>query len=461
MPIDLLADDYSKPIDLLAEEPSSASFEDLSPEDQAKAMELAKQQIAINHPDMPEWMRDMILKLAPKQKSPLLESAGRAAENVSGYIPAAAGGLLQGASIPIRGVAGLIPTEFTQNLASSPDLTKLFPKAQGQGQEAIQLGSELVGGGGLFGKMMQGIKGASQLARVPGALQNPLALAGVGAIATPGDVTNRALGAGGALALGGAGKAAESILNKAGDKIPAFMRGLTNKSTPEELVKGAQKPHDRLQSTADEMYGQVRQAIKGRDIKIPMEDKFIAQAKEYFPKNKSSVNDLFDRAKKGDYEAIHKIQSSLYKKGTKQLAGDDLVKENEGEEIMDLRDRMNDFLEKNLIKGGNLDVAHVLRQGKKAHAELMNTYYAPNLRKGIGKMVNSELRLVPENPEKLFSQNSKPMKDFLAKHPEVAKHAAGITEKKEAMKALNNLLKAAGGTGGTLYAGKILSDLFK
>jgi hypothetical protein len=461
MPINLLADDSPPLINLLEEEPSSQSFEDLSPEDQTKVMEMTKQQISSQHPNMPDWMRDLMLQLTPKNKSPMLDSAARGISDVANYIPAAAGGVLQGASIPIRGVAGMIPTEFTQKLANSPDLRDLFPQAEGTGQQSVQTAAELLGGGGLFGKLLQGTKGAAALAKIPKMLQTPATLAGAGYLATPGDPMDKSIGAGGALALGGAGSVLGKVAGNMGEKIPPFFKGLASKSTPEELVASVQKPHDRLASTADEFYGQVRQAIKKRDIKVPMQEKFLEQAREYFPKNKSSVNDLFERAKQGDYEAIHKIQSSLYKKGTKQLSGDDLVKENEGEDIIDLRDRMNDFLEKHLLKEGNIDVAHVLRQGKKAHKQIMDTYYAKDLRKGIGKMVNHDLRLVPENPETLFNQNSVPMKAFLDKHPESAKHVAGIKNKKEALKELKNMFGGVAGTGGAMYLTKSVYDLLK
>lgn len=457
MPIDLLAEE---PIDLLAEEPSSQSFDDLSPEDQEKVMEMAKQKISAQHPNMPDWMRDLMLKLTPRDKSPMLESAAKGVTDVTNYIPAAAGGLLQGASIPIRGVAGLIPTEFTQNLANSPDLRDLFPQAQGTGQKSVQMASELLGGGGLFGKLMQGVKGASALARVPQALQNPLALAGAGAIATPGDATNRALGAGGALLLGGAANVAGKVGKKVEDKLPAFLRGLSSKSTPEALVESVQKPHDKLQSTADELYGQVRSAVKKRGIKIPVKDEHLNQIAEILPKTRASKK-LIEKAKSGDYEAVHELQSHLYKKGTKGLASDDIALENQGEEILDLRNKINDDLEHHLIKEGNLDVAHVLRQGKKTYKQIMDTYYPKNLRKGIGKMVQSDLRLVPEKPEKLFSQNSVPMKDFLDKHPEAAKHTQGIKEKEKAIKDLKKIFLSTGIAGGTLSGGKMLHDLFK
>jgi hypothetical protein len=464
MGIDLL-DDGAEGIDLLDEQPKAKSsampdFEDLSPEDQSHVMEMAKQGISKQHPNMPDWLRDAILKLTPTQKSPMLESAARGVSNVTDYIPAIAGGALQGASIPIRGAAGLIPSEFTQNLANSPDLRGLLPQAHGTGQKSAQMAAELLGGGGLFGKIMQGLKGGAALAGVPGALQAPLALGGAGAIATPGDKTDRALGAAGALALGGAGKLAGKIGQKTGEKLPEFMRGLTSKSTPEALVAAAQKPHDVLQNTADELYGQVRSAIGKRDIKIPVNEDYINQAHEILGKTRANRK-LIDAARSGDYEAVHELQSHLWKKGTKGSESQDLALENQGEEILDLRDKINDDLEKHLITEGHADIAHVLKQGKKVFAELKDTYYHKNLPKGIGKLVHPELRKVPKNPENLFDENSVPMKRFLAKHPEVAKHSQGILEKEKALKSLNSIfLKGAGGSAIGL-AGKGLYDLFK
>lgn len=424
-------------------------------------IDIARSQIMQQHPGMPEWLREGLLRMAGTESHPMLESAARGISNVTDYIPAAVGGALQGASIPIRGVASFFPGEFAQNLTNAPDLRGFFPEAQGSGQKSLQMAAELAGGGGVFGKLMQGARSAAQLARIPQALQTPAALGGAGAIATPGDLGDKSVGAGGALALGGLGNVASKVAGKASQNIPAFLRGLTNKSTTQDLVKSVQRPHDILSRTADELYGQVRNAIKSRDIKVPLQKEFLEQAREYFP-NKSSVNELFEKAKNGDYESIHKIQSSLYKKGTKQLAGDDLVKENEGEEIMDLRDRINDALESHLVKEGNLDVAHVLQQAKKTNAELMNTYFPKNLRKGIGKMVHPEFRLVPKNPEELFEEDSVPMREFLQKHPDVAKHTQGIKEKQKAKDLLRKNFIAANlglaGGSGAFYLGKSLRD---
>lgn len=442
-----------------ASQPQSIDLNDRegTPEE---AMDLAKQQIGEERPNMPQWLRDAILQFTPKEKSPLLESAAKGVSDVTNYIPAAAGGLIQGASIPIRGVAGLIPTEFTQRLANSPDLRDLFPQAEGLGQQTAQMASEIAGGGGLIGKLLQGVKGASALAGLPRALQTPASLAATGAIATPGDAENRSLGAAGGLALGTAPAILSKAADKVADKVPAFFRGLTSKSTPESLVKAAQRPHDTLQSTADELYDQVRSKIGENGIKIPVKKEYLDEAYDVLPKTRASRK-LIEKAKSGDYEAVHKLQSHLYKKGTKGKASDDIALENQGEEILDLRDKINDDLERHLLKEGHIDIAHILKQGKKTYSELMDTYFDKNLPKGIGKLVHSEMRLVPDNPEKLFFQNSVPMKKFLEKHPEVAKHSKGIKEKEAAIKDLNKIVNRTAAATGVGLTSKGLYDWLK
>jgi hypothetical protein len=469
MPINLLArqrESLQQPINLLRrnqpqEQETIGSFEDLTSEDQAKVMELTKQKIAEQHPNLPDWMRDLMLKITPKDKSPTLDAASKGITDVTNYIPAAAGGLLQGASIPIRGVASLIPTEFTQNLANSPDLRDLFPKSEGMGQKSVQMAAELAGGGGLFGKLMQGVKGASALARVPKALQSPLALGGAGYLATPGNQTDKALGAAGALALGGAGNLAGKAAGKVGEKIPSFLRGLSSKSTNEDLIQSVLKPHDRLQSTADELYGQVRKAIKKRDIKPQVNPKYLDEIMEYPSMQSKTHKELIQKAKEGDYEALHKIQSSLYKKGTKDTLNPDSVIETRGENILEIRDKINEDLERSLLKEGHIDVAHVLKQGKKAVAQLKSTYFNKHLPKSIGKLVHSETRLIPKEPRKMFDQKSSPMDEFLAKHPDTAKHAKGIREKEDAIKMLNSLFTKGGIAGGLTFGGNSLYDLLK
>jgi hypothetical protein len=182
---------------------------------------------------------------------------------------------------------------------------------------------------------------------------------------------------------------------------------------------------------------------------------------EYPAMNSKTHKELIQKAKDGDYEALHTLQSSLYKKGTKGTLNSDPVIETQGENLLELRNKINDDLERDLLKEGHIDVAHILKQGKKTVAQLKNTYFDKNLPKGIGKLVHPETRLIPDNPEKLFSQNSVPMKRFLEKHPESAKHTQGIKEKEAAFKNLNSLLTKGGIAGVTTIGGKTIYDLLK
>jgi hypothetical protein len=459
-PIKKSSDDLSNDVDLLGQMPSkNVSFYHLSKEDQAKAMGLARQQIAAEHPTMPSWLIDMMLKVTPKDKSPHLERYANAAENSTNFIPVTSGGLLQGVATPFQGVASMIPGKVAQDFANE-DFTSYFPAPRNDDEKMLKGASEVVGSLGPLGKLFGMLKGGTQLARVPKVLQNATALTGTGAIATPGDIGNKAMGAVGALALGGTGKLAAQAGGAISNKVPAFLRGLTNESTSNALVDAVQKPHDVLDNTADKLYGYVRDAIKKRNISVPLNPEYVHQAEEILPKTRASKKLIAD-AKTGDYDAVHDLQSHLYKKGTKGIASDDIALENQGEEIIDLRNKINDDLKNHLIQTGNVDIAHVLEQGKGIYKKLMDTYFNKNLPKGIGKMVHPELRLVPENPENLFSQNSKPMVKFLKEHPEAAQHVQGIKEKEAAKKALASIFGTTAKIGGVGYVGKSLFDLLK
>jgi hypothetical protein len=464
MAIDLLADE-PEGIDLLADsseaKPVGAqkSFYDLSREDQSKALDLARQQISAKYPNLPNWLRDMMLTITPKEESPRLKKFADFAEANTNPIGVMAGGLFKGFETPFQGVASFIPGKVAQDFATA-DPAAYFPAPQNNDETMLQGASEFASSLGPLGKLFGALKGGTQLARVPKALQNAMALAGTGAIATPGDSGDKALGAAGALTLGGAGKLAGQVGSAIGTKIPEFLRGLTNESTAKALTDAVQKPHDLLNNTADKLYGYVKDAINRRGISIPVKPEYIQKAEEILPKTRASKK-LISDATSGDYNAVHDLQSQLYKKGTSGLASDDIALQNQGDEILELRNDINNDIKNHLIKSGHIDIAHVLEQGKGIYKKLMDTYYNKNLPTGIGKMVQSDLRLVPEEPEKLFAQNSKPMDKFLQQHPEAARHVKGIKEKEAAKKALNNIFANTAKIGGVGYVGKSLFDLLK
>jgi hypothetical protein len=466
MGVNLLADDDDSPgINLLADEPAAKpagkpkSYYDLSKEDQAKAMDLAKQQISAQYPNMPNWLRDMMLTITPKDESPRLKKAADFAQANTNFIPVAAGGVLAGVNMPFQGIASMIPGKVAQDYANA-DATSYFPQPQNGDEAALQKVAELGGSLGPLGKMFGMLKSGTELAQVPKFLRNALALTGTGAIATPGDAGDKAMGAAGALALGGAGKVAGQVGSAVGTKLPAFLRGLTNESTAQSIVDSVQKPHDVMSNTAKQLYDYVKGAIKKRGISTPVDPQFISQAEEVLPKTRASKKLISDAAS-GDYEAVHDLQSQLYKKGTAGLASDDIALQNQGDEILDLRSKINDELKNNLMQSGHVDIAHVLEQGKGVYKKLMDTYFNKNLPTGVSKLVQEDLRLVPKDPAAMFEVNSKPMAKFLQQHPETAKHVQGVREKEAAKNALGSIFKKTATVGGSAYLGKSLYDLLK
>jgi len=438
---------------------NSPLFSDLPNEDQENAMSLARQKISQQYPNLPPWVRDMMLSVTPKNKSPRLEAVANEMQKNTNSFPVAAGGLLQGVATPFQGITSFIPGKIAQDFTNE-DFTRYFPQPQNSGENLLQGGAKITGGLGGLGKLFGALKGVSQAAKIPKILQNAVALSGTGALATPGDAYDKTLGGVGALALGGAGRLGTKVVSAGTSKLGELLRGLTNESTPESLVNAVQRPHDILQNTANTLYDYVKDAIKNRGISTPVNSDYLKQAQEILPKTRASKQ-LIKAAESGDYDAVHDLQSHLYRKGTSALSSDDIALQNQGDEILDLRSKINDELKSNLIKSGHLDVAHVLDQAKSTYKNLMDTYFDKNLPKGIQKMVHPGMRLVPENPEQLFMQKSVPMERFLNKHPEVARHVQGIKEKEAAKNALGKILTNTAKVGGIGYVGSSILDLLK
>lgn len=422
-----------------------------------EALELAKKQISSKHPNMPDWLRDAILHITPRERSPLLESAGRGISNVTNIIPAAFGGALQGASVPIRGIASTIPTKITQDFANSPDLRSFFPQPETGLQQGVQTASEFAGGAAPFAKLFGALKGLSQSTKIPKTLQNSVALAGTGYLGTPGDAVDKLVGTAGALGAGALGKVAQ----KSFDKLSPVVRGIFNESSPEAIIESVQKPHDILKREADDFYNKIDETIKKRNIKVNIDPKYLDEILEYPSMDSKVHRELVQKAKDGDYEAVHKLQSSMYKKGTKDISNDDSVVETRGENLLSLRDKLNEEMNKSFLNDNHWDVSYLLGQARKRYSDLQKTYFDKLLPKGIGKLVHQETRLIPENVEALFKQNSVPMKRFLSKHPEIEKHIQGLKDKKEANKILKRLALGTGIAGGGIAGSKTIYDLLK
>lgn len=449
--INLLADDY-----IPSEPAKQKKYSDLSPDDQKKALEIARQNMVAENPGMPRWAQDMVLSLTPKDDHPMLNAIANDMEAGTNFIPVTAGGLLQGVNTPFQGVASFIPGKIAQDYANA-DARSYFPKPKSDVEANLQTMGEFGGALSPLTELFTGLKGASAAAGVPKALQNATAIAGTGAIATPGDAGDKAIGAASGLALGAGGKLAGAVASKTAEKVPAILRGLTNEATNDKLAEAVQKPHDILADKADRLYGYVKNQINKRGISTPVSKEYLKKAERLLSDTKGNSL-LIKNAKSGDYNALHDLQSQLYKKGTKGLASDDPGVNNLGEEMLDLRDSINDDLNDLLVKNGHGDIASSLKQGRSTHRKIKQTYYNKLIPKGIGKLVNQDIREVPKDATKLFDKNSLPVKNFLKEHPEAVEQIKGINEKKDAHKALGGMLTSGAKLGGIGFLGKTLFD---
>lgn len=247
-----------------------------------------------------------------------------------------------------------------------------------------------------------------------------------------------------------------------GAPVSKFGKGVMNvlnQKNPKELAYGIQKAHDVLKSQASDIYDLVKSEVKPRgvnEIKIP--EKIIESAESYLPKTDASKN-LINKAKSGDYESLHKLQSDLGKRGTKHLGSDYAADWDKGEEMLEVKDKIMDSIKNHFNEYGHEDLSKLLDMAKGKWAKLKDVYYS---HPAIAKLVHEESRKVPKNPMNVFSEESKPMQKILNEHPEISE---ALNKHKDAEKFISRLKKTGKvglyGTGGLSLIGAPLYGAYK
>lgn len=288
---------------------------------------------------------------------------------------------------------------------------------------------------------------------IPAALSQ-ISAAGVGgALTTPGDAFNRGFGALMSMAPIGATKALGGILK--------ILPTLSEKIDPKNLVKLVQSGHDVMEKRASDIFNFIKDEVKPRGVnKIDIPKNILDDAKSYLPNTRASSK-LIEDAKEGDYEALHRLQSDLGKRGKKKLSSDLGADTNEGEEILDTRDKILESIKNKFNEYGHNDLSNLLDMGRSQWAKMKDLYYS---RPSLAKMVDKDLRLTPKNPLSVFSEESEPMKKIWEAHPEIPKALKLNEEKKEMMKILKNAGVASvpiASTAGTLASLKYLLGMGK
>lgn len=214
------------------------------------------------------------------------------------------------------------------------------------------------------------------------------------------------------------------LINASGGIGPgmAISGGLARGSvipTKNSLIQSILKPHDALERAAAEKFQHVSGEVSKRgSSNMAINPNEIENLKQYFDKTRQS-NKLLNDAKTGDYDALRKLQSDLYKKGKKNLQSDLETDRMRGAEMLEKRNDINSDISDSLRMQGHHDLADVLDAAKQDYSTLQKIYYNPNLPNALLKMVDKETRKIPENIAQILQEQSKPMNAFKAFHPEL------------------------------------------
>jgi hypothetical protein len=333
-------------------------------------------------------------------------------------LPSFARGAFQSGENIIRGV-GNVPADIAEytgheiNPKSIPGIGQVYPIPRTEfprpqnvnpylGEAAEDVGSLL--GLGAVNKIYQGGKQALNALpyakNIPNFAKNILAGAGTGAAVSP---DNRELGG----VLGGG-------LTAVGEAIPAATNTF-NKLKP-KAFEAIQEGYDTKLKKAGDIFKSVSRIAERKDLNnIPLRQGIIDEIKEFGPKKKSFTR-LIDQIKDGNYEALRKAQSELFKRAEKAKSSDLISEQDLGDKLYDLRDEINESIFTHFTNKGLPKLAERLKRGMSQYKQLIDVYHShPQIAKLVG-----ENRLTPQN-SKVLRENSERMKRLKQEHPEIEK----------------------------------------
>ncbi len=345
-------------------------------------------------------------------------------------LPHAARGFIQGGENLIRGVGNLIPGI---NIPSSH--FNEMPIGNGENnilQQLMGYGGEAASIGGPAMKIAQGTNKALWTFKIPSYLQKILSGSTAGAIVSPDSRKEGAL-------LGGAVSSLPE-LSKPIQKISNKVKSLLPKNPFEAIQQGYDKKLNQFGSMFEEASKEAKQA--GVD-KIPLHADLIKQVKELGPKSKEFTS-LLDKAKNGDYDAVRKLQTELFHRGTSYKNSLLPSDRDYGDLILEARDEINDTLHSHLRANGLDSTADKLQEAMAGWKDLINTYHSNNL---ISKLVGNN-REVPDSL-KVLKKEAVDINKLKKAHPEIQKMLD--FEKKKMM---------AGGALGALGIGGGIKKLY-
>jgi len=308
---------------------------------------------------------------------------------------------------------------------------EVLPGAQGTGQQIGQM----------IGQPLAGMAAGGAAGSVLGPV-GAIIGAGIGGFATtPGTLGERAVAGTLDASMPLAGKVLASTGKAAIKGLPALFK----KTNPRATLEIAEKRHDMLKGTSSNLYDYtINEANKRKIPPIQINEKIFDQIEHWLPATKKNKL-LIERAKQGDVQSVHKLQSDLGKKAQENLHAKYSADRNLGELQDEFKNELLNTIHSHLTEQGHIDLSHTYGQAKDLWRQLKDIYYTDTkLAKVFG-----EKKKIPPDIVKYFSEESAAMKKFLAAHPEMEELLNTERLKKEMMKQLGNLGKLGTGIGTT------------
>lgn len=253
-------------------------------------------------------------------------------------------------------------------------------------------------------------------------------------------------------ALKGISKALPALAN-----IPRTIKSALSDIKPKDAAKAVQNAHDAIKSEASRLFYHVEEEATNRGIsKIPISNDLIDAIAKKFPKTEANQA-LLDKARKGDYSDLRKLQTDLWNRGQKNKISKFEADRMKGEVQLDLRNKLNREIENHFKDLGHKDLVSLLKAGTNKWKNLQETYYE---HPAISKLVHEKIRKTPKNILNVLTEDSVPMERVRQSNPLISENINKVLEKQNALKKLKYL----GGIGvvgaGTPYAVHEAKNIF-
>lgn len=260
---------------------------------------------------------------------------------------------------------------------------------------------------------------AAAPAIIPGIVSRGLGSAAYGALSEP---ENR-----GASAINyGLGSAAVELTPGVAKLIGKKYSAAKILDNPDKLAIKIQSAFEQKNNALGNQFENIQKTAEDRNVaNLKLDKSFYKDVAERMDK-KQSTKALIEKAKKGDFPSLRKLQSEMRYRSDKLNKSLSIADQDYGAELGELRTNLNKKISEHLRDQGHTDLADQLKDTMRDYRKLMETYMRdPKVARLVGP--NQE---VPKDFLGMLSKKSKAMDAFRAEHPEI-KEALKLKKEKE------------------------------